>query len=141
MKQVLKLATAAVAGAIAAASIVHAQAPSTPPRMVVSIYHAAPGQQVALLKWLAQQDRIAQAAGQQPSQLYVHTDGDSWDYMGISPVTTDAQDEAFDAAAKKMGLPAGPGVGLELRKYIVSHTDTYTMGPTTAAQYLALVGQ
>ena len=142
MKQLMKLAAAAAAGAFAAGSIAYAQAPAAqPPRMIVSLYHAAPGQQVALLKWLAQQDRIAQAAGQPAMQLYVHTDGDSWDYMGISPATTDAQDQAFDAAAKKLGLPSGPGVGLELRKYIVNHTDTYTMGPTTAAQYLATVGQ
>ena len=141
MKQLIKLVAAAAVGALASGTIVHGQAPAEPPRMVVSLYHAAPGQQVALLKWFAQQDRIAQAAGQPAMQLYVHTDGDSWDYMGIGPVTTDAQDQAFEAAAKKMGLPAGPGVGLDLRKYIVSHTDTYTMGPTTAAQYLSMVGQ
>lgn len=101
--------------------------------MIVSLYHAAPGQQVALLKWFAQQDRISQAAGLPAMQLYVHTDGDSWDYMGINPVTTDAQDAAVDAAAKKMGLPSGPGVALDLRKYITSHTDTYTVGPMTAS--------
>jgi hypothetical protein len=142
MKQLIKYATAAAAGALAAGSIVYAQAPAAPPpRMVVSLYRAAPGQQVALVKWLAQQDRIAQAAGQPGMQLYVHTDGDSWDYMGVSPVTTDAQDQAFDAAAKKLGLPNGPGVGLDLRKYISMHTDTYTVGPMSPAQYLAYVGQ
>jgi len=142
MKQLMKLAAAAAVGALAAGSIVYAQAPATaPPRAIVSLYHAVPGHQVELLKWLAQQDRIAQAAGQPPMQLYAHTDGDSWDYMGINPVTTDAQDAAFDAAAKKMGLPNGPGVGLELRKHISSHTDTITVGPMTAAQYLAYVGQ
>jgi hypothetical protein len=141
MKQLVKLAAAATAGAIAAGSVVYAQAPAAQPRAIVSLYHAAPGHQVELLKWFAQQDRIAQAAGMPAMQLYVHTDGDSWDYMGINPVTTEAQDAAFDAAAKKLGLPSGPGVGLELRKHISSHTDTYTMGPTTAAQYLASVGQ
>lgn len=141
MKQLLKLAAAAATGAIATASIVYAQAPASPPRMVVSLYRAAPGQQVALAKWLAQQDRIAQSAGQPAMQFYVHTDGDSWDYMGITPVTTQAQDDAFDAAAKKLGLPSGPAVGLDLRKYIASHTDTYTLGPMTPAQYLAYVGQ
>ena len=142
MKQLIKLAAAAALGAIASGTIVYAQAGTPePPRNIVSLYRAAPGQQVALLRWLAQQDRIAQAAGQPAMQLYVHTDGDSWDYMGIAPVTTDAQDDAFDAAARKLGLPAGPGVGLELRKYIAYHTDTYTVGPMTPAQYLASVGQ
>ncbi|MEO8177129.1 MAG: hypothetical protein ABI626_10785 [Sphingomicrobium sp.] len=141
MKQLIKYATAAAAGAMLAGSVVYAQAPASPPRATVSLYRAAPGHQVELLKWFAQQDRIAQAAGLAPMQLYAHTDGDSWDYMGINPATTDAQDAAMDAAAKKLGLPSGPGVGLDLRKHIAMHTDTITFGPMTAAQYLAYVGQ
>jgi hypothetical protein len=54
----------------------------------------------------------------------------------IAPATTAAQDKALDAAAAKMGLPSGPKVGLELRKHIASHTDTYVVGPLTAAQQL-----
>lgn len=142
MKQLIKLAAAAALGAIASGSIVYAQAGSSePPRARIALYRAAPGQQVALLKWFAQQDRIAQAAGVPTGQLYAHTDGDSWDYLAIDPVTTDAQDKALDAAAKKMGLPAGPAASLEFRKYIATHTDTFAIGPTTAAQYLALAGQ
>jgi hypothetical protein len=135
MKSLMKYAAAAAAGAIAATSIAYAQAAS-PPRAIISIYHAAPGHQQALLEWLAQQDRIAAAAGVASSQIYAHTDGDSWDYLMIAPVTTDAQDQALDAAAAKMGLPTGPKVGLELRKHIQSHTDTYVVGPMTAAQML-----
>ena len=135
MKSVMKYAAAAAAGAIAATSIAFAQTAS-PPRAIISIYHAAPGHQQALLEWLAQQDRIATAAGVASSQIYAHTDGDSWDYLMIAPVTTDAQDQALDAAAAKMGLPSGPKVGLELRKHIQSHTDTYVVGPMTAAQML-----
>lgn len=135
MNSVMKYAAAAVAGAIAATSIAYAQAAS-PPRAIISIYHAAPGHQQALLEWLAQQDRIAAAAGVSASQIYAHTDGDSWDYLMIAPVTTDAQDKALDAAAAKMGLPTGPKVGLELRKHIQSHTDTYVVGPMTASQML-----
>jgi len=135
MKSLMKYVAAAAAGAIAATSIAYAQAAS-PPRAIISIYHAAPGHQQALLEWLAQQDRIAAAAGVASSQIYAHTDGDSWDYLMIAPVTTDAQDQALDAAAAKMGLPSGPKVGLELRKHIQSHTDTYVVGPMTAAQML-----
>lgn len=142
MKQLIKLAAAAAVGALAAGSIVYAQGPAAPPpRAIVSLYRAAPGHQVELLKWFAQQDRIAQSAGVAPMQLYVHTDGDSWDYVGINPATTDAQDAAIDAAAKKLGLPSGPGVALDLRKHIAMHTDTMTVGPTTAAQALAWYGQ
>jgi hypothetical protein len=141
MKQLIKYAAAAAVGALAAGSMVYAQAPAAEPRAIVSLYHAAPGHQVELLKWFAQQDRVAQAAGIAPMQLYVHTDGDSWDYMGINPPTNAAQDAALDAAAKKMGLPGGPGVALELRKHIASHTDTFTIGPISAAQALAAYGQ
>ena len=135
MKSLIKYAAAAAAGAGAATSIVYAQA-AEPPRAVISIYHAAPGHQQALLEWLAQQERISAAAGIPASQIYAHTDGDSWDYLMIGPATTDAQDKALDAGAARMGLPTGPKVGLELRKHIQSHTDTFVVGPMSAAQLL-----
>lgn len=109
-------------------------------RAIVSIYHAAPGHQMELLKWIADQDRVAAAAGLPRSQLYVHTDGDSWDYLILAPVTTQAQDDAFDAAAKRMGVISGPRAGIEFRKHISSHTDTFVRGPTSAAEVLAAIG-
>ncbi len=142
MKQTIKYAAAAAAGALAAGSIAYAQMPpANPPTSVVTLYHAAPGQQLALAKWLARQDRVAEAVGGKPAQFYVHTDGDSWDFMSIAPATTREQDSAFAAAAAKMGVPTGPRLALDLRRYINSHTDTYAIGPTTAAQYVAAVGQ
>ena len=141
MKQLMKLAAAAAVGAIASGTIVYAQAGPAEPTTIVSLYHAAPGQQEALLRWLAEQDRVAHAAGIAPMQLYIHTNGDSWDYMGINPVTTPAQDAALDAAAKKLGVQSGPRVSLELRKYISSHTDTFTVGPISADQALARLGR
>ena len=142
MKQVVKLACAAALGAIASGTIVYAQTgASQPPKVRVALYRAAPGQQVALLRWLAAQDRASQAAGLPAGKLYAHTDGDSWDYLAIDPVTTPAQDAAVDAQAKKMGLTTGPAQALELRKYISMHTDTFTIGPVTPEQYLAMAGQ
>ena len=142
MKQLLKLAAAAATGALAAGSIVYAQSPAAqPPKARIALYRAAPGQQIALLKWLDGQNRAAQAAGVPIGQLYAHTDGDSWDYLAIDPVTTPAQDDAIDAAAKKMGMAAGPAASSEFRKYIAVHTDTFAIGPVTPAQYLAMVGQ
>lgn len=142
MKQIIKLAAAAALGALASGTIVYAQAGSSePPKARVALYRAAPGQQVALLKWLAAQDSAAQAAGVPTGQLYAHTDGDSWDYLAIDPVTTDAQDKAIEAAQKKMGLGTGPAQALELRRYIAMHTDTFVIGPVTPAQYLKLAGQ
>ena len=142
MKQLMKLAAAAALGAIASGTIVYAQASAPqPPKARIAIYRAAPGQQIALLKWLDAQNRAAAAAGIPVGQLYAHTDGDSWDYLSIDPVTTPAQDAAMDAAAKKMGMAAGPAASIEFRKYISMHTDTFVIGPTTPAQYLALAAQ
>jgi hypothetical protein len=108
---------------------------------IVSLYRAAPGQQVALLKWIARQDQAAQAAGLPATQIYVHTSGDSWDYMVINPVTTKAQDDAVETAAKKMGISSGPRASIEFRTMIASHTDTTSDGPMTAAQILARLGE
>ena len=141
MRQLFKLASAAAFGAIAAGSIVYAQAPAAQPEHIVSLYRAAPGQQENLLRWMAQQNRVAVAAGVAPNQLYIHTNGDSWDYMSVAPVTTAAQDDALDAAARKLGVMAGPRVGLELRKYVAWHTDTFTVGPVSAEQALARLEQ
>ena len=139
MRQMMKLAAAAALGAIASGTIVYAQTSAPqPPRARVAIYRAAPGQQIALLKWLDAQNRAAAAAGVPTGQLYAHTDGDSWDYLAIDPVTTPAQDAAVDAAAKKMGMAAGPAASIEFRKYISMHTDTFAIGPVTPAQYLAM---
>jgi len=136
MKIVAKLvAAAAVSTLILAASPALAQPAKG--RAIVSLYHAAPGQQEALMRWLADQDRAAAAAGVAPAQVYVHTDGASWDFVSIGPVTTDAQDQAIDEAAKKMGIAYGPRASLEFRKYIQEHTDTFVRGPMTAAEYLS----
>ena len=142
MKELFKLAAAAALGALASGGIVYAQAGSSaPPKARIAIYRAAPGQQVALLKWFDAQNRAAAAAGVPTGVIYAQTDGDSWDYLAIDPVTTAAQDAAVDAAAKKMGMVAGPAASIEFRKYISSHTDTFAIGPVTPAQYLAMVGQ
>jgi membrane-bound lytic murein transglycosylase B len=131
----LTAAAAALACAIATPALA-----DTSGKAIVAIYHVAPGKHVGFLKWLDQQDRIAAAAGIAKGQLYAHTDGDSWDYVVINPVTTEAQDNAFDAAGKKMGVNTMRG-GMELRTYITSHTDTFVRGPMTAAEYLAFVGE
>jgi hypothetical protein len=140
MKIIPKLvAAAAVSTLLLAASPALAQPPAGG-RAIVSLYHAAPGQQEALMRWLADQDRAAAAAGVAKAQVYVHTDGDSWDFMTINPATTEAQDKAIDEAAKKLGLATGPRVGLELRKHVTQHTDTFVNGPMTAEQYLSSLG-
>lgn len=125
--------------AAAAAFAAPATAQSQPGGATISIYRAAPGHQEQLLAWLARQDEISRAAGLPASQLYVHQDGASWDYLLISPSTTPEQDAAFDAAATRMGAATGPRLGLELRQHIAEHTDTIVGGPTTAAAFLARI--
>ncbi len=136
----MKLKLAFAAAAVLACAIATPASAQSAPKSIVSIYHVAPSQQVGFLKWLAHQDEMSATAGIAKGQLYVHTDGDSWDYVVISPATTDAQDDAFDAVAKKMGMNPMRG-GLELRKYITSHTDTFARGPTSASEYLSFVGE
>ena len=55
-------------------------------------------------------------------------------------MTTPAQDAAVEAAGKRMGVNMMRG-GLELRKHITSHTDTFVRGPMSVAQYLAMLGE
>ena len=133
----LKLMLAAAAACAFAMPAIGQEAPEH----IVSLYRAAPGQQVALLKWMARQDQASVAAGVPASQIYVHTSGDSWDYLVINPVTTKAQDDAVEAAAKKLGITSGPRASIEFRTMIAVHTDTTTRGPQTAAQILAGLGE
>lgn len=109
-----------------------------PPKTVVEIYHIAPGQQEAFLRFIAQCDAVNTEVGLPPRQLYVHSDGADWDYMLIQPAETPADKQAaFDAAWARSGLPSGADFFFAIRKFISSHTDTFTTGPTTAADYLA----
>src|SRR5262245_28456002 len=79
------LGIAAVAALTIAVAASRAQAPaakgSEMGHVVVTIYRAAPGKQADLLRWLAAQDAAAREAGIAPTQLYAHSDGDSWDYV------------------------------------------------------------
>lgn len=108
---------------------------------IVSLYHAAPGKQLDLLKWFAEQDEISAELGMPPSQIYAHLDGDSWDYVVIAAVGTEEQDAAFAAAAKKKGRKTGFAAGLRLRELIQAHTDTIAWGPVTAAELVEEAGK
>jgi len=109
-----------------------------PPRMLVEIYHIAPGQHTAFLEAIAKYDEANRIAGLPPRQLYVHDDGASWDFMLIQPAGTPADKAAaLKAAWEKLGLPTGADFFLSFRQYLASHEDTFVTGPTTAADFLA----
>src|SRR5712692_2018845 len=108
------------------------------PRMLVEIYHIAPGQHTAFLEAIAKYDEANRIAGLPPRQLYVHDDGASWDFMLIQPAETPADKAAaLKAAWEKLALPTGADFFLSFRQYIASHEDTFVIGPTTAADFLA----
>ena len=107
-------------------------------RMLVEIYHIAPGQHTAFLEAIAKYDEANKIAGLPPRQLYVHSDGASWDFMLMQPAETPAdKTAALKAAWDKLGLPTGADFFLSFRQHIASHEDTFVNGPTTAADFLA----
>lgn len=109
-----------------------------PKRMLVEIYRIAPGEHQAFLEAIASYDEANRLAGLPPRQLYVHSDGASWDFMLIQPAEIPPEKSAaLGEAWKKLGLPSGADFFLGFRKYIAEHTDTFVLGPTSAADYLA----
>jgi hypothetical protein len=109
-----------------------------PPRMLVEIYRIAPGEHEAFLQAIASYDEANRMAGLPPRQLFVHTDGASWDFMLLQPAETPPDKaKALGEAWKQLGLPSGADFFLSFRKYIASHEDTFVIGPTSAADYLA----
>ena len=107
-------------------------------RARISLYHVAPGRHLDFLKWQAAQDEVAKEAGVPVPQVYAHLDGDSWDYLLLSPVTTPEQDKKLDEIAKGKGLKIGVPASLEFRALVASHTDTLVAGPLTAKELVAM---
>jgi hypothetical protein len=106
-------------------------------RARITIYRIAPGKQLDFLKWMAAQDEVNKEAGIAAVQLYAHLDGDTWDYIGIAPVTTPEQDTKADEIAAKKGLKTGFPASLEFRDLVASHSDTVAAGPVNAAELVA----
>lgn len=106
-------------------------------RARISIYRIAPGKHLDFLKWLAIQDEVAKEAGLEAVQLYAHLDGDSWDYLGIGPVTTPEQDQKIQEILARKGFKTGFPAALQFREYLAWHTDTFAVGPTGAADLVA----
>jgi hypothetical protein len=109
-----------------------------PSRALITIYRVAAGKHLDFLKWLAEQEVISREAGVPASQLYSHTDGDSWDYLNIGPALTDEQQAKVDEASRKRGRKTGFAAGLEFRTFVSSHTDTFAIGPVSAADLVSM---
>lgn len=116
-----------------------AQDKKEPQKARISLYRVAPGKHVDFLKWLAARDAIDREAGVPPTVMYAHTDGDSWDYIGIAPMTTPEQDKKVDELMAKAGLKTGFAGGIEFRTLMASHTDTFAIGPVSASDLLGMM--
>lgn len=131
--------TFALVAGLSLVTVVPALAQDDEAVSIVSLYRVAPGQHIAFLEWMAGNEAAAAQAGVAASQWYAHMNGDQWDYLVIAPETTDEQDAAVDAALQAQGRPTGPAGGIEFRKYMAWHTDTFVAGPMTAAELLTAV--
>jgi len=108
-----------------------------PGHAIIRIYRIASGKQLDFLKWMAENDAIAKEAGVPATVLYAHTDGDGWDYLDIAPNLTEAQQAKVDDVTKKHGRKVGFPASLEFRTFVASHTDTFVIGPMSAADLVA----
>jgi hypothetical protein len=121
-----------------------AQTPAAPARpepvghKLVEIYRIAPGKHEEFLRAVARLDEANRRAGLPPRQLYVHSDGASWDFLLIQDAEyPEGKGEALGKVSREMGIPSGPRFFMEFRSLLLEHTDTFANGPTTAGAYLA----
>jgi hypothetical protein len=112
-----------------------------PPTAVVSLYRIAPGKQLDFLKWMAEAAAINKEAGVPADQFYAHTNGDSWDYLHIAPDLSKEQQAKVDEVTKKHGRKTGFAASLEIRTFVASHTDTFVIGPVSAADLVSAAGK
>src|SRR3546814_11517592 len=73
-----------------------------------------------LLKWMAAREAIARDAGQPASQWYVHMDGDSWDFLVLSPTSSEEADQRASELMQPRGLSDGCKAFLEFRQALRS---------------------
>lgn len=121
--------------ALATAPPVQAQ-DKEPGHVIVSMYQISAGKHLDFLKWMAKREAITKEAGGPATMWYVHTNGASWDYVGVTPqldgAKQDALDKKIDDLSKAKGLTIGMKASLEFRQFVATHSDTFAMGPMSA---------
>ena len=137
MRRLYRLGIAVLAVAISASPLLVAQEEeaSAPERLIVSLYHIAPGQHREFIQWMGRLDMMSKEVGIPETRVYVHDEGDSWDYLMIRAVPTPEQEERLEALAKERGLHSSVEQHFQVRKYILSHTDTYVYGPMSLPEF------
>jgi hypothetical protein len=130
-----------LAAALGGAQLAVADDASAWPEAQLEIFWLAPGKHENFIRKLAQWDQVSAAGGQPPTQMFIHEDGADWDVLLFKPFPktpiTPAQQAAMDAKADELHLKTGPAFFLEMRENVASHTETKTIGPVSAAQWLA----
>jgi hypothetical protein len=142
---IARLLILALVFAAAAAPAARAQAAKSemkqPPTAVVSLYRIAPGKQLDFLKWMAELAAINKEAGVPADHWYAHTNGDSWDYLHVAPDLSSEQQAKVDEVAKKHGRKTGFAATLDIRAFVAWHTDTFVIGPVSAAELVSAAGK
>jgi hypothetical protein len=108
--------------------------PAEPEQFIVSLYRIAPDQHKEFIQWMGRLDMMSQEVGIPPTKVFVHDEGDAWDYLFIRAVPTPEQQEKLDEMSKQRGLHSGIEQHFQVRKYILHHTDTYVWGPMRLAE-------
>lgn len=142
MKRKPRIAAALAAVLVSVTAAAQPPSPNAPVepvgRKLVEIYRIAPGQHETFLRVIARLDEANRRAGLPARQLYVHSDGASWDFLLIQDAEyPEGKGEAVGKAYKEMGIPTGPRFFTEFRALLLEHTDTFAKGPTTAGAFLA----
>lgn len=110
------------------------------PEAWFEIFRLAPGKHEEFIRFVAQGDEISAAGGQPPTQLFFHDNGADFDVILFKPAgakLTREQEAAMKKKAAELGVPTGPAYFVYLRELVASHTDSHTIGPVSAAQWLA----
>jgi hypothetical protein len=111
------------------------------PEAWFEVFRLAPGKHEEFVRRIDQSDQVRAAADLPPTQLFFHENGAEFDvilFKPVSPVKPTPEQEAKMAAKRKeLGIPSGPAYFIDIREFIASHTDSKTVGPVSAARWLA----
>ena len=108
----------------------------------IATYRAVPGKQIELLKWFAKEDAVSKEAGLPiAKKIYIHSEGESWDFLLISDPRSEEQIKKWRTAAKKLGFPIGLKGAMEMRALFAEHSETIVSGPFYADEILEKLGE
>lgn len=149
MQHVLLTSLALAGLAVQPGSARAQQVPPAPPPVEekwpvawIEIFRLAPGKHEEFVRFIALSDEIGALGGYPPTQLYFHENGAEFDVILLKPavdvVPTAEQEAAMERRSQELGIPTGgPAYFVHIRSFVASHSDTKTIGPISAAQWLS----